>query len=266
MVAAASIAACGKKSSTKLPGPPPSVKAKPAVLIGSVKIEPGRELPSFSPEQMERIVLSHVKAGTTPDICSPPKIEDRQPVKLTADGKLAGVLLAASEFSRHIEPSSPRVLEATIRDCRLAPSMLVGRVGDILHISNTVDYAFMPGLGSEGYGQTLLKDQTRDIKLDTGGVKLLTCGFTSPCGRTDVVVLAHPYAAITNDEGEFRIDDFPPDETVQLNAWHPLFHESLISVRVGQGEEKRVELTLTPKPPPEPKKPFVREPGVVYPD
>lgn len=264
-VAAASLAACGK-GSTKLPGPPPAPKPKPAVLVGTVKLEPGRDLPMYTPDQMEHMVLAHVKAGATPSLCSPETPEDRKPVKLTADGKLAGVILAASEFSRHPDPHSPRVLEATISDCRLTPRTLVGQIGDMLHIKNTVDYAFLPGLGSEGFGQTLLKDQTRDVKLDTGGVKLLTCGFTAPCGRTDIIVLAHPFAAATNDKGEFRIEDFPAGETVRLNAWHPLFHETFINVRVEPGEEKHVELTLTPKPPPEPKKPFVKEPGVIYPD
>ena len=52
-------------------------------------------------------------------------------------------------------------------------------------------------------------------------------------------------------EGEFRIEDFPADQTVRIYAWHPLFFETFLNVRVERGEEKRVELVLTPKPPPE---------------
>lgn len=267
-VAAALLAlcACHKKKPEPPPSDAPKIKPKPAVLIGSVRIEQGHDLPSYSPEAMERVVLSHVKGGTFPEMCTPPRLDDRQPVQLTPDGKLINVMVAASEFSARPEQTIAKVHEVTIKDCRLTPKMIVAEVNDMLHLKNEVDFPFMPGMGSDTFSQTLTLNQTRDIKLETGGVKILSCGFTAPCGRTDLIVLAHPYAAVTDEKGEFRIDDFPADETVKLNAWHPLFFETFINVKVAHGEEKRVELVLTPKPPPTPPKPVVKEPGVIYPD
>jgi hypothetical protein len=240
--------------------PPPAAEApKPAqakaVLIGSVRLASGHDLPSYSPEQMERSVLAHVKGGTFPDICTPPKIADRIPVRQTADGKLIGVMLAASEFSHQTSPGAPKVHEIDIKDCRLTPPLVVARVNDVLHVKNLVKFPLFPGLGSDSFNQSLSFDQARDIPLDTGGVKIMTCGFTAPCGRTDVIVLAHPYFAVTDEQGEFRIDDFPADETVRINAWHPLFSEVFETVRVAHGETKRVELVLTPVPPPPPPPP-----------
>jgi hypothetical protein len=241
-------------------------KPRPAVLVGSVRLEPGRDLPSYLAEDMERRVLAHVKGGTFPEVCTPPKMEDRQPVRLTVDGKLIGVMLAASEFSQHAEPEPARTHTLSIRDCRLYPRMTVARVGDTLHIVNDTEFPMMPGIGSETFNQTLTRGQFRDMTLDTGGVKAVMCGFSSPCGRADVVVMAHPYAAVTDEHGEFRIENFPAGQSIHINAWHPLFYEVLKDVRVELGEEKRIELVLTPKPPPEPQKPFVRDPNVVYPD
>jgi len=253
---------CKKKQPEETAAPKP----KPAVLIGSVRLEPGRELPSFTPEAMERTVLAHTKGGTFPEVCTPPKIEDRQPVRLTADGKLSGVMLAASEFSKASE-ASPQVHTLTIRDCRLSPPLITARIGDSLHIVNETPFPMLPGMGTEPFNETLIQGQARDVKLDVGGVKIVSCGFSSPCGRSDVVVLAHPYHAVTNDKGEFRIEDFPADQTVRINAWHPLFFETFLNVRVERGEEKRVELVLTPKPPPEPPKPRPKPaPGEVVPD
>ncbi|HEY2733302.1 MAG TPA: hypothetical protein VGI70_04920 [Polyangiales bacterium] len=230
-----------------------SAKA-PAVLIGSVRLEPGRELPSYPPEQMERQVLMHVKGGTFPDVCSPPKILDRTPVRLSDDGKLIGVMAAASDFNR--QPPAAKVgslREVDIKDCRLTPNLVVARIGDVLRVKNEVNYPLFPGLVSDTFNQTLSLGQSRDIPLDSGGVKILACGFTSPCGRTDIVVLSHPYFAVTDDRGEFRIEDFPSDQTVRVNVWHPLFVDASVQVRLAAGETKRIELTLTPVPPPTPK-------------
>lgn len=233
-----------------------TAKKKPAVLIGSVRME-GGELPMYTQEQMERQVLAHAKGGTTPDVCSPPKLEDRTPVSLSPDGKLVGVMLAASEFSRRDEPAPPKIIPLTIKDCRLTPKMIVAHIGDTLHISNESPFPLMPGMGAETYNQTLTQGQTRDIVLDSGGAKIVACGFSGQCGRSDVIVLAHSQATVTNAQGEFRFEDFPADETVRLNAWHPLFHETYQEVRVAPGEEKRIELVLTPKPPPKPPAPPV---------
>jgi len=258
---------CGGKPEAKKPAAAVAKPApKPAVLVGSIRLEPGRELPSFDPAAMERSVLAHVKAGSQfPDVCSPAKPEDRMPVRLTPDGKLTGVMLAASEFS-HSLTTPPAVHAARIRDCRLTPSMIVARVGDTLRISNETNFPMMPGVSVTSFNEALTVGSTRDVKLDKMGVQVVMCGFSAPCGRTDVVVVAHSYTAVTDDKGEFRIENFPADETVRINAWHPLFFDTFQSVRVGQGEEKRIELVLTPRPPPEPPKPVVREPGVIYPD
>jgi hypothetical protein len=255
------MAACGgKKAGDKAAPPVLTVKAAPAVLVGSVRLAPGHELPMFDPEVMERRVLAHVKGGTFPEMCTPPRLDDRTPVHLTADGKLTGVMLAASEFTHQNTQIPSRVHNVTIRDCRLTPTMIVARIGDVLRVKNEVKFPFMPGLASQTFNQVLQGDETRDIPLDKGGAQAFECGFTAPCGRTDVVVLAHPFAATTDDKGEFRFDDFPADETVQLHVWHPLFLDSMISVRVAHGEQKRVELVLTPAPPPAPPAPKKPEP------
>ncbi|MET0384650.1 MAG: hypothetical protein ABW321_01765 [Polyangiales bacterium] len=266
-VYALTVAGCGKSSDAKRTEPA-KAKPKPAVLVGSVRIEAGHEeLPFYTATEMERSVLAHVKAGSKfPEVCTQQKVDDPVPVRLTPDGKLMGVLLAASEFSVKPDPQPPRVHTVKIEDCRLGPRMVVGLIGDTLHIENRTNYPMMPGLGSEHFSQTMTTGQSRDILLDTGGMKILMCGFNAPCGRTDVVVLAHPYGAVTDDNGEFRIENFPASETVQIHAWHPLFFDTFQTVRVEPGEEKRIELVITPRPAAVPREPFVKDPNMVYPD
>lgn len=226
--------------------PQQAAPPKPAVLVGRVKLAPGAPLPSYRLQDMERRVLDHTLRGAWPESCTPPKDADRQPVKLTSDGSLAGVMLAASEFSQP-RRRPVKTHEVTIRDCRLTPALVVAMQGDRLRIKTGNSFPFMPAYGPATKVETLIPGQTRDYDLKDLRVLPVLCGFTAPCGRTDVVVLSHAVSAITDASGKFRIDDFPPSETITINAWHPLFEESHVDLRVEPGETREVELVLTPR-------------------
>jgi hypothetical protein len=229
---------------------------EPATLIGSVKLAPGFELPAYTADEMERQVLKHVHGGTFPDICTPPKQSDRTPVVQGPDGKLVGVMVAASQFSTST-PRGPKVFDVVIKDCRLTPRLVVGQLGDMINLKNEVQFPFMPTYGANAYNETLTPGQSKAMRMDKPGVEDVMCGFTAPCGRTDVVVVRHPVFAVTDDTGMFKIENFPTDETVQVSAWHPLFQDSTISVKVGKGETKSVEFVLAPLP----QKPTTPAPG-----
>jgi hypothetical protein len=198
---------------------------------------------------MERTVLSHVHDAPLPESCSPPKTTDRQPVQLTSDGLLAGVMVVATGFS-HQPQRPPMVHEVTIEDCRLTPSLVVAMKGDTLRVRNTVNYPFMPTYRERGMARTLSPGQTYDVALDKPGVQPLLCGFTAPCGRTDVIVLLHPLYAKTDANGKFKLESLPPDEDLTINVWHPLFQDSRQQVHLTSGEHKSLEFVIAPKAPP----------------
>jgi hypothetical protein len=210
-----------------------------------VRLAEGAEVPSYPSETMERTVLQGTHNAPLPESCSPPKTTDRQPVQVTPDGLLSHVMIVATGFS-HQPQRPPRVHEVSIEDCRLTPSLVVAMKGDTLRVRNTVNYPFMPTYRERGMARTLSPGQTYDVALDKPGVQPLLCGFTAPCGRTDVVVLLHPLYATTGVQGNFKLEGLPPDEDLTINAWHPLFQESKLQVRLGSGEHKTVELVLTP--------------------
>jgi len=221
------------------------VVAAPAVLEGVVRLAEGAALPSYAADQMFKKVLQQVDHAVLPDSCAPPKTTDRQPVQLTAEGLLAGMLVAASDFSR--QPQRPPMLhEVIIEDCRLTPRLVVAMKGDQLRVRNGVDYPFMPAYGDTPVVRTLIRGQTYDTTLEKASVSPVLCGFTAPCGRADVVVMLHPVYVISDAQGKFRFENFPAGEEVKLSAWHPLFREVAIQVRVAPGETKRVELIATP--------------------
>jgi hypothetical protein len=241
---------CGKpksaQSSTSTPARAPAVA--PTVVEGSVRLAEGYGVPSYVPESMEKKVLDHVSRAALPEVCTPPKTADRQPVKLSSDGLLSGVMLAASGFSSQFS-RPPTVHEVVIRDCRLEPALVVAMKGDTLRVRNDVDYPFMPTLDQYPVARTLTRGQTYEVALDKPGVLPLLCGFTAPCGRADVVVMLHPFYTVTDASGSFRFPAFPDGESVTLSAWHPLFRETKQEVKVERGEHKRLEITLTPLAP-----------------
>ena len=214
-----------------------------------MRLAEGATLPSYTVEQMEKQVLTQAERAKPPDVCSPPKLNDRTPILLGADGALIGVVVAASGFSKPPSVRPPITLDAKIADCRLTPRVLLAQVGDTLSVRNEIDYPFMPAYGAVDTVKTLIPGQTYDVVLDKPGVATLACGFTSPCGRSDVITLQHTFAALSDEKGSFRFDPFPADEPITLSAWHPLFQEATVTITLGRGEEKTVELVLQPVPP-----------------
>jgi hypothetical protein len=236
-----------KKTEPKTPVKPTAPPAPLGVVEGVVELERGATLPSYSPQMMMRQVLAIDKPEAMPQSCSPAKDTDRQPVQLTEEGGLSGVMVAVSGFSRS-EDRPPVTHEVVIEDCRLHPMLIVAVKGDLLRLRSDTNYPFMPELGNASITQTILKGEEKVFHLDRGGVQTLLCGFTAACGRTDVVVLSHTLYGITDARGAFRIEKIPAGETVTLNAWHPLFRETNIKLSVQPNEIRRVPLALTPLP------------------
>ncbi len=211
---------------------------------GVVRMVAGAELPSF-PE------IRSPAQPAIPEECTPPQIADRQPVAMDDERRLAGVLVQASGFSEQameVVAREPVTHELFIRDCRLTPRFIPAVIGDTLKLTNETDYPYLPSLGGGGLTQAVLHGDSREYPLERGGIFSMTCGFAAPCGRADLVVVFHPVHSVTDEGGAFRMENVPPDEDVEIHAWHPLFEDVHETVRVGAGETVRVELEIAPAP------------------
>lgn len=212
-----------------------------------MRLATDQELPELLPSMMYVQVLQQADPLPPPPGCTPAKQVDRRPVQLSPDRGLSSVFIAASDFKGHVT-RAPKVHQVSIDDCRLSPMVIGAMRGDTLRIASQTDYPFMPQLGGTSFFETMIKGQERTHTLEALGAQSVVCGFTAPCGRTDVITVAHPLYALSDAQGHFRIEGVPAGEPLNLNAWHPLFRASTQKITVTAGETTKVEFVLTPEP------------------
>jgi hypothetical protein len=218
-----------------------------AVLNGQVRLAPGAKLPRYAALDLARKPLRASPGGEIPGACQSANQAAREPVTLTATGLLAGVLVAASDFTR-VRERHRKVHQVVIENCRLKPSLIAAAGGDTLSIENRDAFAFEPLLGPAYEGLPLPRGKKVKIPLYPGGIDSIMCSPGAPCGRTDLVVFFHPVSTVTGTAGTFQIKNFPASELVRVSAWHPLFEESETTVWLEPGTQTTVDLVLTPKP------------------
>ena len=114
------------------------------------------------------------------------------------------------------------------RRCRFAPHIqLIAPIGATLHLSNSDRRGRKVRARRWGEASrdlvftTALLDRGREyhIRLDHAGFIELRSTNSGEVGNAWVVVPRHPYYAITDRAGRFRLDDVPPG-TYNLVVWH----------------------------------------------
>ena len=217
-----------------------------AVLEGRVRLAPGAQMPTFAAPDLARQPLQANGPRSVPDECAPAQRAALQPVATTADAMLAGIVVAASDFTHYSERKST-VHHVAVAGCRLQPSVVAAMGGDFIDLENRDAFAFSPLLGPAFKATPLRKGGHMRMSLSPGTVESILCSRDAPCGRTDLIVFHHPVYAVTDAHGSFRIPNFPAAELVRITAWHPLFEESETFVWLKPGEHGAVELMLTPR-------------------
>jgi len=220
-----------------------------ATLEGRVVLAEGFELPRYRPAELSRRTLMPVPHGDDPKCAD--DVVKHSGIALGAERAVEGVVVAAAEFVRY-RRRKPRVHVVTLEGCQLSPRTVVAQLGDRLRVENRDQsphrFTFGPAVepGQLHAGDDLVLD------LHRVGIEPLLCAQPTRCGRTDVVVLYHPVATVTDAEGRFRFEDFPVDESVVVGAWHPLLTESRTTLWLTPGQVARTTLPVKPHDAPAP--------------
>jgi len=134
------------------------------------------------------------------------------------------------------------------RRCTFVPHVLIVPPGStveitnsdgILHNFHTVSRLNPPmNLGQPGKAKplrlTFERPEVVQVKCDVHGEGLM---------RGWIVVAEHPYYALTDDEGKFRLPDVPPGPHT-LEVWHEVLGTRRVPVTVGNTGEVIVTVTL----------------------
>lgn len=119
--------------------------------------------------------------------------------------------------------SPPREVVLENRACRFVPRVLAVRVGGDLAIVNTDPVlhnlrAWLPGRRHVFNVVQPSQGQVSRRTIKRPGVMTLTCDtHTHMVGH--LLAFEHPYYAVTDGSGTFRISDVPPG-TYRVGAWH----------------------------------------------
>lgn len=90
----------------------------------------------------------------------------------------------------------------------------------------------------EGATVTQLVKMTRDRKIFT-----MQCGF-HPYMESWALVADHPYYAVADNEGRFRLTDIPPG-TYQVKVWHPYIRNDIErTITIEPKKQTSVDLTV----------------------
>jgi len=143
-------------------------------------------------------------------------------------------------------PSAPVVLNQ--RGCRFDPHVFGIQVGQVLEIRN-----FDPTTHNEHEGAK--SNPNRNDAQPTGALPIvrqfdhpeimipINC-FQHPWMITYVGVLPHPFFAVTDRDGNFRISGLPPGNYT-ISAWHERFGEKTVEVIVRPGAQQTLNFAFS---------------------
>jgi plastocyanin len=211
------------------------------VVSGIIKLADGTQIP-LGPDPRDN-------PGTRPPTapCAPISDADRRVVfAASGTGGLTPIHVAVTGMGR-IPDAIPQTREVRALDCRFQPDLVGARVGDTLRFTNNSAPVLAAVLPGDSFLRTLSAGESAEVKLTRVGVLPAGCPIGAYCGGTHVISVAHPFWAVTNQAGRFRIEGLPLDEEIVVHAWHPLFNEANLTFKLDAAQpEREVVLALTP--------------------
>jgi hypothetical protein len=252
------LVACSGKATEPSQPPEPAKKTEPAVAApdarvataefvgkvhGIVKLAPGASVPMAPP------VLSH---GAKPPSIKPCPPVDENDQRLVTQSKQTGGLSpihVALTGMKAVPPAEQVTHELFIDACRVRPTLVGARRGDLVKLTNRSEMALVPQLPGDSFMRGLMRGESHTFEATRTQTKV-QCSFGSYCGETLVIATTHSLYDVTTSEGFFTIDRVPLDQPLKVHAWHPLFQENHVELTLTQEKsEQTVELLLTPAPP-----------------
>lgn len=158
------------------------------------------------------------------DICDPngQKTRDLERLEVEADGGVANTVVYLKDITKGKAMDLPDARQhLDQRTCRYFPHIMLVSQGGNLQIKSSdpiLHTVHMMGAASNNVPFPF-QNQYLPVTLRRSGVVDLKCNAGHVWMNAEVLVVKHPYYAVTDEHGYFKLTDVPPGE-YEIEAWH----------------------------------------------
>jgi hypothetical protein len=170
----------------------------------------------------------------------------QQTVVASSDGSLANVFVQLlGDFPDRRSPTDPVIIDQ--RGCVYVPRVIGLQIGQPLRVRNSDPglhnvHGISSGPDDFNVGQPMA-GMVNTMHLTTEGIMRLQCDVHTWM-IAFVVVVRHPYFAVTSAPGTFELRHVPVG-TYKIRAWHEQFGELMSTVRVDAAQVSVVDFVYT---------------------
>ncbi|MBI4699867.1 MAG: hypothetical protein HY744_01650 [Deltaproteobacteria bacterium] len=248
------------------PPPPPAAAPASAAVSGSSRTASSGPAASARPaggKLGQGAIAGVVKfTGAAPKMPPPKKRKEVEFCKdkdvpfnavLVRKGKLRDVLVRIVEgIDGTYEPGAPAQVDQ--KDCMYSPRVLPVLPGQQVVIHNSDPTLHNVNAASDGnvlFNQAQPKGAKPLVKsFDEPGFQLLRCDIHTWM-RTFIVVTSHPFAAVSGEDGAYRIERVP-DGKYAVEAWHSHYGRKQATAQIAAGAAVAIDFAYDgtePEPP-----------------
>ncbi len=165
-----------------------------------------------------------------------------------------------------IDAGKPRETPPAVLDnvaCAFVPRVQVVTAGQTLRLRNSD--AILHNVHARRNGFTTIFNlglphwSEKTYRFTQPGRVVVDCDVLHTWMRAYVVVIDHPYAAVTSSDGRFRLTHIPAGDYM-VQFWHEHLGERTRRVTVQPDRKTRIRLRYAPDGPPPPGSPSLRHP------
>lgn len=185
----------------------------------------------------QRVPQPTVVANTTdPDICGRDQTLEDLLVDREGRGVQNVIVSLANVPAAAVPPTAPQRLVLDNRECRFVPHVAAVTVASTLVATNSDSILHNTHLYGPVRSNIALpfEGMTVTRTLDRPGMIAVKCdvhGWMEAYVRVD----SHPFHAVTDERGRFRIEGIPPGE-YRVDLWHERLGQQERTVRITSGE------------------------------
>jgi len=159
-----------------------------------------------------------------PEVCDPQglKKRDLERLVLSANGGVANTVVFLKNITKGKAMDLPEARQSlNQKSCRYEPHvLLVAGNGTVrlrssdpilhtVHMSGASDYNLPFPFANQSITRTMNRQGLVDLRCNAGHVWM----------NAEMMVVSHPYYAVTDEDGNFRLTNVPPGD-YEIEAWH----------------------------------------------